>query len=141
MDLYEKAKILAQSAHEGQVDKAGKDYFKAHILQVAKLVPDEPYLKEIALLHDTLEDTDITEEQLRQMFPNEIVDSVVTLTKDKNETYMDYIKRVKKDKRATKVKMCDLMQNMDLTRLNSINEKDILRVEKYKKALKELKTK
>lgn len=138
MDLYEKATLLAQSAHKGQVDKAGKDYFQAHLLPVSELVPDEPYLKEIALLHDTLEDTSVTEEQLRQMFPDEIVDSVVTLTKGKHEKYMDYIQRVKKDKRATKVKKCDLKQNMDLSRLNTVTEKDIKRHEKYAKALEEL---
>ena len=138
INYFISANALARTKHKGQVDKAGKDYFDAHIAEVVKLVPNEPYLKEIAYLHDILEDTDVTEESLRKEFPDEIVDAVVTMTHRKNESYQDYIERIKTNKRAVKVKICDLMQNMDLSRLETVTEKDLERFEKYSHALAEL---
>lgn len=78
--LYKKAKALAREAHKGQVDKAGNDYFESHILPVTRLCSgNDPRLRVVALLHDTLEDTNLTEEKLREEFPTEIVDAVVAL--------------------------------------------------------------
>ena len=138
IDMYIKAEEMAREAHRGQTDKAGKDYFESHVLPVSRMVPDEPWLVLIALLHDTIEDTHITEEKLRCEFPAEVVDAVVTLTRKDGEPYEDYIERVKGNRLAVKVKICDLMQNMDLTRLASVTEEDIERVEKYSRALTSL---
>ena len=134
-DLYEKAKRFAQKAHAGQTDKSGKDYFKAHILPVSEMVPDEPWLAEIALLHDVLEDTDVTEADLREKFPDEIVNAVVVMTHQDGEPYEDYIERIKGNRLALRVKICDLIQNMNLNRLLNVTDDDIARVEKYSRAI------
>lgn len=78
---------IAQKAHAGQVDKAGKDYI-LHPMTVASYM-DTDTEKAIAYLHDVLEDTDVTVDALREIFPNEIVDTLITLTHRKDESYFE----------------------------------------------------
>ena len=133
--LYESARTLAETAHAGQKDKAGKDYFSAHVLPVARMASScNNYAEIVGLLHDVLEDTDVTEQDLRKQFPDEIVDAVVTLTHRKGEPYMDYVARVKENKLAKEVKKCDLASNMDSSRLPELTEEDEKRMLKYAKA-------
>lgn len=137
LNLLERAKNLSAELHKGQTDLAGKDYFTAHINTVVGSVGglnESVYYIITAYLHDVLEDTDITADELYEEFPREIVDAVVCLTKNKNESYEDYINRVKKNPMAKTVKICDLANNMDLSRLNSVTEKDLERLSKYSKA-------
>lgn len=134
MSKYELALKIATDAHKGQVDKAGVEYIN-HPLKVASLVYNEKE-KIIALLHDTIEDTYITEQHLIDYgFSNEIIEAVKVLTHSKDVPYMDYIQKIKGNKLARKVKIADLTHNSDLTRLKNITEKDRKRCEKYKKAL------
>ena len=124
---------IAQKAHAGQVDKAGKDYI-LHPMTVASYM-DTDTEKAIAYLHDVLEDTDVTVDELRKIFPNEIVDTLITLTHRKDESYFEYIQRVSKSKLAKKVKVADLLHNLDITRIKEPTKQDYERLEKYKKSI------
>lgn len=124
---------IAQKAHAGQVDKAGKDYI-LHPMTVASYM-DTDTEKTIAYLHDVLEDTDVTVDALRKIFPNEIVDTLIILTHRKDESYFEYIQRVSKSKLAKKVKVADLLHNLDITRIKEPTKQDYERLEKYKKAI------
>lgn len=134
MSNYELALKIATEAHKGQVDKAGVPYIN-HPLTVASLVDTEEE-KIVALLHDTIEDTSITEQDLIDYgFPNEIVKAVKLLTHNKNVPYMDYVAKIKDNELARKVKIADLTHNSDLSRLKEITDKDKKRYKKYQKAL------
>ena len=124
---------IAQKAHAGQVDKAGKDYI-VHPMTVASYM-DTDTEKAIAYLHDVLEDTDVTVDALREIFPNEIVDTLITLTHRKDESYFEYIQRVSTSKLAKKIKVADLLHNLDITRIKEPTKQDYERLEKYKKAI------
>lgn len=124
---------IAQKAHAGQVDRAGKDYI-LHPMTVASYM-DTDIEKTIAYLHDVLEDTDVTVDALRKIFPNEIVDTLITLTHRKDESYFEYIQRVSKSKLAKKVKVADLLHNLDITRIKEPTKQDYERLEKYKKSI------
>ena len=137
--FLELAKQLAKEYHKGQVDKAGVDYFNGHITSVVNGV-NTVEEKIVAYLHDTAEDTKLTYVDLFVLdFSDKIVNAVVALTKEKYEKYEDYLKTVKKNELATAVKLSDLTNNMDLSRLKEITEVDKKRLEKYKKAYKYLK--
>ncbi|MGU8716832.1 GTP pyrophosphokinase [Clostridium perfringens] len=95
--------------------------------------------KIVGVLHDILEDTDITRNDLLNYgFSEEIVIAVEILTKPKNQKYMDYIENIKSNNIAKKVKLIDLKHNMDLTRLSEIYDNDLKRTMKYFEAYKKL---
>ena len=127
---------FAAKKHYGQVDKAGAPYIEHPRAVALKL--DGELEKVVALLHDTVEDTDATIEEIRDLFGNEVADAVALLTHDKSVPYMDYIESVKSNDVARKVKMADLSHNMDLSRLPVVTDKDYERVEKYRKAYEKL---
>jgi (p)ppGpp synthase/HD superfamily hydrolase len=132
-ELLERAIKLARKYHEGQFDKGGQTYIE-HPLRVMNGVEsvDE---KVVAILHDVLEDCDVPKEKLiEEGIPYYLVEKLEILCKGKNEKYFDYIDRVKYDPLAIKVKLSDLKDNMNLERLREVTEKDIKRLEKYKKA-------
>lgn len=139
VDYIEKAKAFAKEAHKGQTDKAEKDYFEAHVAIVADSVEPDPLVKAAAYLHDTVEDTDITIEDIRAEFPPEVAEAVLALTRRKDMTYAEYIWRVKQNDIAVKVKRADLFDNMDLSRLPyPLAKKDLAREAKYIRAYKML---
>ena len=134
MVLYQQALAIARDAHKGQVDKAGVDYIQ-HPLFVASLVEGE-LAKTVALLHDVVEDSDWTLEDLRKKgLPEEVVQAVGILTKKRNEKYEEYILRVKQNPLARQVKLADLQHNSDLSRLTTVTEIDRKRAEKYRQAI------
>lgn len=132
--LLELAKLLSQEAHKNQVDKAGIDYFTGHIQTVVNSVKTNKE-KIVAYLHDTVEDTNITIDRIYEIFGDEIGLVVETITKTDNIDYFQYINNIKNNELARIVKIADLKHNMDLTRLETVTEKDLKRYEKYKKAL------
>lgn len=137
--MVEKAKRWAVEAHAGQKDKAGEDYFIAHVSVVAKGVNDDPVAEAVAYLHDTVEDTTITMADVRAEFPKEVADAVNVLTRQKGMSYAEYIWHIRQNPVATKVKLSDLRSNMDLTRLPyPLTQKDLLRETKYLRAYKML---
>ena len=133
------ALAIAKKAHAGQVDKAGIDYIK-HPIYVASQVTTEQE-KAVALLHDVIEDSDITvEDLLVSGLSNEVVTAVQILTKKKGQSYQEYLEKVKSNNLARVVKLADLKHNSDLSRLKSVTNKDYDRVEKYKNAIRYLST-
>lgn len=130
----EKAYEIAKRAYLGQVDKAGEDYIK-HPEKVASFVETDEE-KAVAYLHDVIEDTELTLEDLHEYeFSKEVIEAVDIITKKKGEDCRNYLNSVKKNKLARAVKLADLRHNSDLTRLTKVTEKDIERKEKYQKAI------
>ena len=135
---------IAINAHKGQVDKAGKDYFTSHVMDVYEKVSplyDEDYniciTDVVALLHDVVEDTDWTIDALREQgFTEEILEALMCVTKKEGESYGRFVERSKSNRFAREVKIADLRSNMDITRLNEITDKDVERLRKYHKAYK-----
>jgi len=136
--LLKKAIHIAAEAHKDQVDKFGATYLR-HITRVMDrgTTTDE---KIVGVLHDVVEDTDWTFEDLvNEGFPPHIIDALRCVTKaDEEENYQDFIERIKANPLAIKVKLNDLRDNMDITRMPVVTEKDLQRLNKYLKAYKEL---
>ena len=137
-DLTKKALKISFDAHKNQVDKSGMPYVY-HPFHLAEQMDDE-YSTCVALLHDVVEDTDITLDDLKaQGFPNEVINALSLLTHKKNVPYMDYIKAIKENPIATEVKLADLRHNSDYTRIGkfeSLTEADKKRLDKYDKAIR-----
>lgn len=134
-DYIKIAYEIAQKAHDGQVDKAGMDYIK-HPEVVASFVNTNEE-KATAYLHDVLEDTEITANDLLNAgIPHNVVKAVQVLTKEKYTPYFEYLSKVKENSLARTVKLADLKHNSDLSRLARITDKDLKRLEKYRKAIK-----
>lgn len=125
--------VIAYEAHKNQVDKSGVPYIY-HPIHVAEQMDTENECI-IALLHDVVEDTKVTFKQLEEVFSKEIIDILKLLTREENIEYDEYIKRIKNNSIACKVKIADLTHNLDKTRLDFVTEVDVKRNEKYKKAL------
>ncbi len=130
------ASKIAYKAHEGQTDKAGVPYI-FHPIHIAEQMDSEESCV-VALLHDVIEDSDITLEILSKYFNDDIIAALRVLTKKENDDYVMYIKRVKTNKLATKVKIKDLEHNRDLTRLDEVTDKDRKRSLKYWEAIRYL---
>ena len=119
---------FAEAMHKGQVDKAGVPYIE-HPKAVAAMV-DGDEAKIVALLHDTVEDTSATVEEIRSMFGDRVADAVACLTNDKSVPYLEYVARIKGNELARKVKIADLRHNTNLSRIPDVTEADILRIKK-----------
>lgn len=133
--LLEKAISIALSAHFGKTDKGGNPYI-LHPLRIM-LTMETTDEKIVALLHDVVEDSPTSIQELKDAkFSNKIVTAVSLLTKKENQPYDDYISAIKKNPLATKVKLADLKDNMNTSRLKKITEKDKLRIKKYRAAYK-----
>lgn len=123
MQLTEKALRIAMIAHSDQVDKGGAPYI-FHPIRVKENVSviGNTYTAEeahiVALLHDVLEDSHFTEDDLAKEFSVEVVDAVLALTKQAGESYDSYLQRIKDNKLATAVKLADLADNQRLERIN-----------------------
>lgn len=146
--VFNKCFDFAEAAHKGQVDKAGKDYFQ-HPCAVADifgkkfkhlLTSDELFIGVcVSLLHDVLEDSEFTQKDMYDFgIPFEIVSRCEIITRGKDESYMNFVRRCGDDKIVRYVKMADLLHNMDLTRLDKITDEDLQRIKKYHKAYKYL---
>ena len=128
--LLEKALRLASKAHAGQTDKAGAPYVFHPIRVCCRCKTDQERIA--ALLHDTIEDSDMTPERLlSEGFPRDIVEAVISLTHYEDEKYSDYVRRCGLNSIARAVKLHDLEDNMDLSRLKQVTEKDLKRLNKY----------
>lgn len=133
-DLTKKAIKISFNAHKNQVDKSGMPYV-FHPFHLAEQMDDE-YSVCVALLHDVIEDTDIMIEDLKaEGFPKEVINAIELLTHSDSVPYLDYVKTIKNNSIARKVKLADLKHNSDLSRLDNIDDKALERVEKYKKAI------
>ena len=137
MSTLEKAIRIAAQAHEGQRDKAGAPYMLHPLRVMMKMATETEQIT--AVLHDVVEDTDWTMERLQQEgFHGEILAAIDCLTRRDGEEYEKFIERVKRNPLAVKIKIADLEDNLDASRLNGVTEADAERLEKYKQALQAL---
>lgn len=137
-DLLEKALLIATKAHAGQTDQAGAAYIFHPIRVSCRCLTDEE--KIVALLHDTIEDTEVTADYLlSEGFPSNIVDAILSVTRNEDESYEDFIRRCRLNHIGRQVKLYDLEDNMDISRLPQVTEKDLARLNKYIEAYRYLK--
>lgn len=137
MSTLERAIALAATAHAGQVDKAGAPYI-LHVLRVMlRLETAEERMA--GVLHDVVEDTALTLDDLRsEGFPEAVVRAVESVTKREGESYEEFVERAKADPVARNVKLADLADNSDRSRLREIGPKEEARLEKYRRAIAQL---
>lgn len=133
--LTKKALRISFEAHKNQTDKSGMPYVY-HPFHLAEQMKDE-YSTCVALLHDVVEDSGFTRNDLVEAgFPDEVTEAIDFMTHDKSVPYMDYVAAIKNNPIAREVKLADLRHNSDLSRLDTIDDKALERVEKYKKAIR-----
>lgn len=137
MDSVETAVQMALDAHEGQTDKSGETYI-LHPLRLMQKVETREQ-KIVALLHDVVEDSDRTFEDLEEEFSEEIISAVKCMTKKDGESYSEFIQRAKENDIAIEVKKADIRDNLNVERLDDLEESDLQRIKKYHRSLNELK--
>ncbi|MBU1238296.1 HD domain-containing protein [Myxococcota bacterium] len=137
MSTLEKAIGLAATVHAGQTDKAGVPYILHPLRVMLNQTTNETRIT--AVLHDVVEDSDMTIGDLRHMgFSQNILDAIEAVTKRSGEPYEDFIKRSAKNPIAKLVKKADLLDNIDISRIASPTQADTERIAKYEMALKYL---
>lgn len=135
-DLTKKALRISFNAHKDQVDKSGMPYVYHPFIVAEGVEDDGEYAVCAALLHDVVEDTDITFKDLQaEGFPKEVLDAIRLLTHDDSVPYFEYLDGIKDNPIAKAVKLSDLHHNMDIGRLDKIDDKALKRLEKYSKAM------
>ena len=132
----EAAKVLATKAHEGQTDKAGLPYITQPERVASRL--DTAEAQVVGWLHDTVEDTGITVQEIESQFGPETAAAVDAISRRDGEAWSDYIDRVAANPVARQVKISDLIDNSNLSRIPHVTMKDVNRQAKYNKALKKL---
>jgi len=132
-ELYDHALQIAIHAHREQKDNSGREYIM-HPIRVAERCKD-PRAKIVALLHDTIEDTEVTPDVLQEEgFPQEIISAVLSVTRQEDETYEAFVRRASENPIGREVKIADLEDNMDVRRLKEITNEDVARLQKYLRA-------
>lgn len=142
-NLLEKSQILAEKLFDGKFDKGGNPYM-IHLLSVSYYMENNSD-KIVAILHDIIEDTEITSDDLLKFgYPKGIIDSIEILTRKNNEDYNKYIERIieSNDLTALNVKLFDLKNNMDISRIKNPTAKDYDRIEsRYRRAYAKIEAK
>ncbi|WP_312438490.1 HD domain-containing protein [Janthinobacterium sp.] len=130
----ERAIEIAARAHAGQADKGGAPYILHPLRVMLRVAPGAQQI--VAVLHDVVEDSDVTFEDLeREGFSAEVVKGLRAVTKVEGESYEDFVARAARDPVGKAVKLADLMENSDLSRIAEPSRKDLERVEKYGRAI------
>ena len=133
---------IAVNAHDGQFDKGGNAYILHPLTVMHYLKSDDEELQAIAVLHDVIEDSDVTYSDLtEQGMSQRVIDALFLLTKQRGQTQEEYLNGILASEDAMKVKLADLRHNTDIRRLKGVTEKDIRRVEKYHKMYLQIKEK
>lgn len=137
MPTIEDAITLALDAHRGQTQKDGSPYILHPLTLMTRL--RDPLQQMVAVLHDVVEDTPVTLVQLREQgYPAEAVNAVDALTRRPDESYSNFIQRIKLNPIARQVKLADIEHNMDVLRLPAVTAEDAKRMERYRQAWHEL---
>lgn len=135
MSTLERALVIAAEAHAGQQDKAGEPYI-LHPLRVMQ-AGTTPETRIVGVLHDVVEDSPWTLEDLRREgFPDVIIDAVDALTRREGEDYFDFVRRAAAHPVGRHVKLADLRDNLDMSRIPSPTRRDQERIARYQKALR-----
>lgn len=128
---------IASTTHENQLDRGGNAYILHPTRVMMRLRTTDSELMQMAIMHDVIEDSDgkVTIKTLEELgFSKRVTECLALLTHDKEVEYETYIMRIASNKDAIRVKMEDLRDNMDVTRLKGLREKDFERMKKYSKA-------
>jgi (p)ppGpp synthase/HD superfamily hydrolase len=137
MPDLERAIALAVEAHRGQSDKYGKPYILHPLTLMMKMEGETAMMA--AVLHDVVEDTTLTlDDLIKEGFPADVVEAVDSLSKRESESYEGYIDRLSANTLAVKVKRADLEDNMRVTRMKDVTDKDLARLAKYLRAWQKL---
>ena len=129
--------VLATEAHRNQKDKAGEPYILHPLRIMGQLKSEES--KIVGVLHDVVEDTSYTLDDLRHAgFGETIINAIESVTKKKGESYEAFIRRARTNPIGCKVKIADLKDNLNLGRLRKVAKEDLERVAKYGRALEVL---
>ena len=131
---------IALEAHKGVIDKGGNPYILHPLRLMLQMDSEEEMI--VAILHDVVEDSEkwSFDKLHKEGFSKKIINSLRSITKEnENEDYEKFIDRSTRDKIGRKVKIADISDNLDISRLKEVTDKDILRINKYKKALEKLK--
>lgn len=137
MDLIEKSLQIALQAYAGKKDKAGKTYLLHPLRLMSKMNTEEAMA--VALLHDVIEDSDYNKAQLlAEGIPEAVAEAVQVMTKKSGESYQQFIDRVLHNEMAARVKKADIEDNINILRLNSLDQSDLERVAKYHAAWQRL---
>ena len=143
LELIDYAIYFATKAHTGQKRKSEKNvdmiFHPFTVGMILQRAGANTNCVIAGLLHDVVEDTDMTFLDLEKFFSSEVIEILKLLTRDKRTDYMEYIKKIKPNKVAKKIKIADIIHNSDETRLDVIDEETIKRRKRYQKALKYLK--
>lgn len=135
--LLERAIAIAEKQHAAQVDKAGRPYME-HPLRVMQAMSNDAE-RIVAILHDVIEDTDFTLDQLAaEGFPGYILEALDSVTRRDGETYEAFVARAARNPIGRRVKYADLQDNADLARIAVPTAADIARTEKYHRAMAQL---
>lgn len=141
-ELLGKMLVLATNAHAGQFDKGGKPYILHPLRVMAFLGTDDEELQCIALGHDVIEDTGITYKDLADAdMTVRIIEGIRPLTKVPGQTYDEYKAGVMRNRDSIRVKMADIRDNTDVTRIKGVTEKDLARMARYHQFYAELQAK
>ena len=133
----ERAIEIAARVHAVQVDKGGAPYILHPLRVMLRVAPGAQQI--VAVLHDVVEDSEVTFEDLeREGFSAEVISGLRAVTKIKGESYEDFVARAALDPVGKAVKLADLMENSDLSRIAEPAQKDLERVEKYGRAIQYL---
>ena len=133
MNLLEKSINFALEVHAGQTDRYGRPYI-LHPLHLMSQMDTEVEMM-AAVLHDVIEDSDTTLDDLRRLgLPEEVIEAVSLLTHDEADSYEDYVRKLKPNAVARKIKLADLAHNMAIRRMDRVTEKDAARLDKYRRA-------
>ena len=124
---------LAVEAHRGQLDKFGQPYVLHPFRVMLRLTTETERI--VGVLHDVIEDTATTVDDLRQMgYSEEILQALDGVTKREGESYEDFVQRSKGNPISRRVKLADLEDNMDIRRLPAVTARDLERLARYRKA-------
>ncbi len=130
----ERAIEIAVSAHKGQVDKAGSPYILHPLRIMFSLKSDDE--KMVGVLHDVVEDSEWKFEDLaKEGFPDTVLDALKSVTKIEGESYAEFVVRAYANPIGRNVKIADIIDNLDITRIAEPTDKDFERLKKYRKAL------
>jgi len=137
--MFDKAVYIASQAHMNTRDQGGKSYILHPIRVAMRLRTNDEELMSIAILHDVVEDSSFSIDDLKEEgFSDRVLSALVYLTHDPSKDYDEYITNMKDNLDALKVKREDLRDNSDITRLKGVRQKDFDRIEKYCKAFKKI---
>jgi (p)ppGpp synthase/HD superfamily hydrolase len=138
MPTLEDAILLAAQAHQGQRDYIDQPYILHALRVMFRVEGDEERI--VAVLHDVIEDTSYTEDDLRRLgYSEEILAALDGVTRREGETYEQFIERAASNPIARRVKIADLEDNMDVRRMYSVTEKDGKRLDRYIRSWRRLK--